>query len=220
MKKYLPTIIRLTFLALFIFLVQNGKPMLWFAVYGISLILSMIFGRIYCGYVCPMNTVMIPTEWLSKKFNIQTDRTPKWLESGKFAWIALFGSLAVMLFFRMKLNKSIPILLIWLAVSIAITLRYKPFVFHNLICFLGPPQKIFGKFARLSERVNRDECIGCYKCEKVCPSQAILVRSEDKKAEIKTSLCHQCTNCTQVCPTDAILYTRDMTRTSSNTNPL
>lgn len=57
-----------------------------------------------------------------------------------------------------------------------------------------------------SERVNKSGCIGCKKCEKVCPSEAIEVKA-DKKAEVETSLCFQCTNCVQVCPTDCISYT-------------
>ena len=151
---------------------------------------------------------MIPTEWLSKKLKLQTDTSPKWLSSGKFAWLSLVGSVAIMLIAQKLLHKNIPILLIWLAVSVLITLRYKPVVFHNLICPFGPLQKVFGKFAIFSERVNKEECIGCKLCEKVCPSDAIAVKSGNKRADIETSLCLQCTSCQQVCPTDAIHYSK------------
>ncbi len=208
MKKYVIPVIRILFLALFIFLVTNGKMMLWLGLFALSLVVALLFGRVYCGYVCPMNTVMITTEWLSKKFKWQTDKTPKWLQSGKFAWVALVVSIAVMIFAQRVLKKNIPVLLIWLVVSVLVTLRYKPAVFHNLICMFGPLQKIFGRFAKFSERVDKPSCIGCKKCEKVCPSAAIAVR-KDKKAEIETSLCFQCTNCQQVCPTDCIQYTKE-----------
>ena len=66
MKKYLPTFIRIVFLVLFVLLIQNGKMMLWFGIYAFSLILALIFGRIYCGYICPMNTLMIPTDRIAK----------------------------------------------------------------------------------------------------------------------------------------------------------
>ena len=159
--KYIISAIRILFLALFLFLVLNGKMMLWLALFAVSLIVALLFGRVYCGYVCPMNTLMIPTEWLSKKLKLQTDKSPKWLRSGKFAWFALIGSIAVMLLAKKVLHKNIPILLIWLVVSILITLRYKPAVFHNLICPFGAIQKVFGRFAKFSEKVNKESCIGC-----------------------------------------------------------
>lgn len=204
--KYIISIVRILFLVLFLFLILNGKMMLWFGLFGASLIMGIIFGRVYCGYACPMNTLMIPTEWLSEKLKLQTDNTPKWLLSGKFPWFALIGSIAVMLLGRRVLHKNIPILLIWLVASVLLTLRYKPVVFHNLICPFGVLQKIFGKNAKFSTKVSEEGCIGCKLCERVCPTEAISVRTEDKKAEIKTSLCLQCTNCQQVCPKETIHY--------------
>lgn len=206
--KYIITAIRILFLALFVFLISKGRMVLWLALYAVSLVTALIFGRVYCGYACPMNTLMIPTKWLSKKLKIQTDKSPKWLLSGKFAWYSLIGSVAVTILSQKLLHKNIPILLIWLAVSIILTLRYKPAVFHNLICPFGALQKVLGKFAIFSEKVNKENCIGCKLCEKVCPTEAIEVKSVDKKAEINTSLCLQCTNCQQVCPKDTIHYSK------------
>lgn len=206
--KYITNIIRILFLALFIFLLANGKVLLWLALFAVSLVAALIFGRVYCGYACPMNTLMIPIEWLSKKLKLQTADTPKWLKNGYFTWITLGISVAVMLLSKRLLHVDLPILPFWLVMSILITLRYKPAVFHNLICPFGALQKSFGRFARLSEKVDKDACVGCKLCEKACPSNAIVVSSEDKKAVINTALCHQCIKCQQVCPKDAIHYSK------------
>ncbi|HNX13265.1 MAG TPA: 4Fe-4S binding protein [Oscillospiraceae bacterium] len=206
--KIWAAIIRVLFLALFLFLVITGKMFLWLALFGVSLAAAIFFGRIYCGYICPMNTLMIPAQWLSKKLKFQTDKTPKWLENGVFAWIFFVVTVAVVVISQKVLHKNLPFLLIWLAISVLVTLRYKPEVFHNLLCPFGALQKLAGKFSFLSKRVHSDRCIGCKLCEKACPSKAIAVMLEDKKAKIDKKLCHQCENCTLICPKNAIDYGR------------
>ena len=204
--KYIPTIIRLLFLALFVFLLAVGKTMLWLGLFAVSLLAALLFGRVYCGYACPMNTLMIPAEWISKKLKIQTLKIPKWLNGGYFAWIALAPSIAITIVMKKLLHIDLPILPIWLAVAIVVTFLYGPAVFHNLICPFGALQKTLGRFARKSKKVDLSACIGCKACEKACPSDAIAVMREEKKAVISTALCHQCTNCQRVCPTHSIHY--------------
>lgn len=204
--KYLVNIIRILSFVLFILFLKNGKVVLWLTLFGASLVAALIFGRIYCGYLCPMNTLMLLSEWLSKKWKLQRDKPPRWLGKGYFAWITLFISSTIMLLARRVLRVNLPILPFLLVVSVLVTLRYKPEVFHNLICPFGVLQRSFGRLARFSKKVNEDACIGCKLCEKVCPSGAILVSSENKKATINKALCHQGTNCSQVCPESAIHY--------------
>lgn len=206
MKKHLATLIRLAFLALSFFLVLQGRMVIWLGLFVASMIGALVFGRFFCGYVCPMNTVMRPVAWLSKKLSSQTSHTPKWLRSGWLAIVLLVVSVPTMLLAKKILQREIPVVLIFLALSVLVTLRYKPEVFHNLLCPFGILQKLTGRYALYSEKVSPDACIGCKKCEKVCPSTAIKVGSTSRKAVIDRSLCHQCADCVAVCPTKAIRY--------------
>lgn len=207
-SKTLITLIRLLFLALFVVLIANGEMTLWLALFAISLVAELVFGRFYCGYVCPMNTVMIPTDWLSRKWKIKTDKAPGWLKSGRFAWAVLAISMASMLALKRLKGVNFPILPLLLGVSILVTLRYHPSVFHNLLCPFGAVQKIFAQNPVFSHRVDPVKCIGCKLCEKACPSTAIKVTATDRKAHVRDSICHQCTNCQQVCPKSAISYAK------------
>ena len=206
--KYSTNLLRILFLVLFVYLLFNGKMMIWLGLFALSLIAALLLGRVYCGFACPMNTLMIPVEWLSKKLKLQTAHMPNWLRSGKFAWFALVASVVAVMIAQRVFHKNLPILPIWIAASVIITLRYKPAVFHNLVCPFGPLQKFFGRFAILSKKVNNQTCTGCKLCEKVCPSDAISVSIDDKKAAINTTLCFQCSNCQQICPKDAIYYAK------------
>lgn len=199
---------RILFFILFAYFIAQGRMMTWLAIYGITLLLAPFFGRIYCGYICPMATVMEPVDRYANKWKWQTDRIPKWLGSGWFAWVMFIASIAFMLYAQRVLKIGLPLLLVWLVVSILITLRYKQEVFHNLICPFSPLQRLFGRPPVLSERVDANACIGCRRCEKACPSAAIAVQDATKKAVIHNPLCFQCKACEKVCPTDAIAYGR------------
>ena len=204
--KHTSTVVRLLFLALFVFVLAAGKTMLWLLLFATSFLAALIFGRVYCGYACPMNTLMIPAEWICKKLKIRPQQTPKWLQSGVISWIALAASVAAVFITKRFLRVELPILPIWLLIAIIVTLLYGPAAFHNLMCPFGALQKVAGRFARFSKRVDKAACIGCKLCEKACPPNAITVMAEDGKAVINTTFCHQCTNCRQICPKDAIRY--------------
>lgn len=53
----------------------------------------------------------------------------------------------------------------------------------------------------------REKCVGCTKCVRVCPTEAIRVRTE--KAVIQSSKCIDCGQCIDVCPTNAITIKHD-----------
>jgi len=206
MEQFKINYIRIIFLVLFVGVMMKGTPMLWLGIFGISLIAALFFGRIYCGWICPMNTAMIGTEKLTMKLNIKLKNTPKWMASGWLAWVLLLGSAAARMLLKKVVGVDVSVLLYLLIISVLVTFRYKPEVFHNKICPFGVLQSLTGRFAYFSRKVDPMKCVGCKLCEKTCPSGAVVVFAEDKKASIDSSLCHQCLNCTLICPKEAIDY--------------
>ncbi|NLN98398.1 MAG: 4Fe-4S binding protein [Eubacteriaceae bacterium] len=58
------------------------------------------------------------------------------------------------------------------------------------------------KLVSIMAKVDKDKCIGCKTCEKLCPVLAIQI--EDKKAIIDEDACRGCANCADRCPVYAI----------------
>lgn len=200
--------IRLLFLVVFGILMITGRFQIWLILYIAGVLVSPIFGRIYCGYVCPMNTVMRPIQKFSRKIGLQRMNVPSWLESPKLAYVVLALTLITLFLGKSMFNIQLPILLILFFLSIIVTFFVKSPVWHNGLCPYSILLRLGAKFALYSKQVDQSACVGTRHCMKVCPSGAISVPKESGKAVIDTALCHQCEACSSVCPSTAISYHR------------
>jgi iron only hydrogenase large subunit-like protein len=64
-----------------------------------------------------------------------------------------------------------------------------------------------GKFFHHALKIERDVCIGCSHCMRVCPTEALRVRNG--KAELYDNRCIDCGECYRVCPVNAIIIEQD-----------
>lgn len=70
----------------------------------------------------------------------------------------------------------------------------------------------------IDRETAESKCISCGLCERACPSQCIVVRSEKPEGAKKKVLvgydldftkCSLCGNCVEVCPTDALEFSQE-----------
>ena len=210
--KSLSRLSRYGALVVFVILVSQGKMTLWLGVFGLGVLLSLAFGRGYCGYVCPMNAVMGPASWISQKLRLKRRGTPGWLLHPLFPWVFVGLTLAVMIAAKRVLQVQLPVLLFWVALAFVATLFFKPEVFHNRLCPFGAVLSITGRFTGRSAFVDSQACIGCKLCEKACEAEAVQIAPATRQASILKARCHQCMACQTVCPAGAIRYGKEFSK--------
>jgi len=64
------------------------------------------------------------------------------------------------------------------------------------------PDDLRGKIA-----YDRETCIGCQLCVRVCPARVIEFLPETKKIRMYVARCTFCAQCVDVCPVDALAIT-------------
>lgn len=205
MKKTLRSITQLVFLALFALLFAKGRIQLWLAVFGSGALLSLVFSRFYCGWICPMNTLFRPLGWLYSKLGIKRFRTPGFMKRPvvRYPLLALF---VVLMLVTRKLGVDIHLPALLLALSFMVTLFFEEALWHNRVCPYGTILSVTSRKAVKSEKIDEAACISCGKCRKVCPVHCIDIVADTKKMRIRTPDCLTCHACEAVCPTEAISY--------------
>lgn len=84
-------------------------------------------------------------------------------------------------------------------VAVVVAAVFIPRPFCRYLCPLGAFYGLFNRFSFYRLHVNMDRCIGCGRCDRVCPMD-VRVRRTPNSPE-----CIRCGSCKHVCPTDAIV---------------
>lgn len=198
----------------------------------ILLAVAFFFGPVFCGKLCPAGAF---TEYLSKlvpdHFKIDWSRYTE-IAPIRYGMLAAFmvmpfvgGGLACAYcnyyLFDLLANYAVRGYFISLSSSLLLTAILWIVVFGlftkggrgycNFLCPVGAVQNLVHFFSSKLPfvrrmQVDKQKCIGCGKCTRACPMQAVKVR--DKKAEICLHNCIICGQCAHNCPVKAIHYGR------------
>ncbi len=205
MKKVAQRSIQVLFLALFVLLAVVGKIQVWMGIFVLSALASLIFSRFYCGWLCPINTVLRPVTWAKRKLRIKGFKVPFFV---KKSWVRIF-MLALflgILAFTIKTGKKLPVLPILVALGFTLTLFFPEELWHRYLCPYGSILSLPSRKAKYTMRIDDRACISCGKCMKVCP--AVAITKEEQKFSIIKHDCLVCRSCIEACPVGTITYSK------------
>ncbi len=186
---------------------------------GLLLYSSLLFGRIFCGFACPVGALQELISKICFKSDLDGQKKAKFRVevssqvSSKVRWIFLgvlfllasvwsivilpeFNPLSGFLFLRfLTLTLLIPFLSM-IAVGIASIFIYRPWC--RFLCPFGIGSSLLSRFTGIKYQRTED-CTDCGLCEKICPTQEAA--ADSKKGE-----CYFCNRCIEICPHDAIKF--------------
>lgn len=202
MKRFIQNLIQIVFLSLFLILIVKGKVQIWMAIFLFGLAAGIFFGRFYCGWLCPINTVTRAVAWIKNKLGVRDLHIPGILKSTyiKYGFLAAFIGLFI---FVMASGRKLPILPSMIIAGAVITVLFSEELWHKYLCPYGTILGITSKKPANSLIIDAGKCINCGICMKECPAGAV---EKSEKHVIDNSLCLICMDCVYKCPKDAIGY--------------
>lgn len=187
---------------------QLGAPIA-LAIMGlvIFVVLTLVAGRVFCGYVCPIGTVQellynIPT----KKFKTHNKSLPAVI---RYTFLVVFIVVAVTLSIGLLkylgvrdffyLNTSSVFFYVFVGILTVSVFFYRPFC--RFTCPYGALLSLAAIKSRF--RLKRNEnCTDCGLCDEECPTSE--AGRTDRKQE-----CYFCQRCLDICPHSAIDYSKN-----------
>jgi polyferredoxin len=196
------TIFQIVFLSIFIGSLILGSIRLWVVVFVAGVIVSLMFSRIYCGWVCPIGTLFIPIRWIYQSLGLKRVKPPSIKRRLPLA-ISVMVAFFIGMFTLTNNSIGISALPLVLLVGVGVTLFFEEELSHKYLCPFGA---ILWMTSRVSKRTMHYEggCKGCERCVRVCPNGAISIGGGG--ADIEGPDCLMCFRCQEICPSGSFRY--------------
>lgn len=178
---------------------------------AILLVFYAVAGRVFCGWVCPMNLVTDLAGWLRRRLDInnlfRVNRgTRYWVLGVALVLSALMGVAAFEWVSPIAMLHREIIYGVGMGLSAALGI----FIFDLLIlkhgwcghlCPLGAFYGLLGRRALLRVRFDDDSCSHCGECARVCPEPQVLdLKKAAQRGMVTAGACTNCARCIPVCP--------------------
>lgn len=183
----------------------------------ILLFYTLLSGRMFCSWVCPVNPISDFVRWLRNKLHIKKNAVKlPW----KIRYWILGLSLLLSLIFGVAAFEAIsPIGFLHRAIIfgvgagwsvVAVILFFDLGIVKNgwcgHICPLGSFYSVVGNIGLLKVAHDVDKCTMCNKCFETCPEKQVLSIIGKESGWISSGECTNCARCIEVCNDDALNF--------------
>lgn len=203
MGKNLRNIIRGLFLIIFFTLWITGRAHMWGPVLLLGLIVVPLWGRLYCGYLCPISTT-IDILGIIKLPRPLTDKNKNIFFNSKVRTLIFLVSIALLVT-TIKTGFPVPFFVILVPIGVIFTYLFSEAAWHRN-CFIGVMYSWLGGLSRNGYIIQDSRCSGCGRCEKACPTACLEINLVHKNIDNKH--CLICGKCQEACPKENIFYGR------------
>ena len=164
----------------------------------------LVFGRGWCGYACWTAMVL---DFLPYKVPAQPRKKIGWIRYITFAlslifvsalFLAKVGNIERIMFWAFIIGN-----IAYYGIGIALAFAFKDNrAFCKYICPITVFLKPMSYFSLIRIKCDKDKCVGCGKCRRVCPMD-VDVTDNSRKRENGTE-CILCMECVKNCPKEAL----------------
>jgi polyferredoxin len=163
-----------------------------------------VFGRGWCGYACWTAMVL---DFLPYKVPKEPRKKIGWIRYITFAvslifvealFLAKVGNIERIMFWAFIAGN-----VIYYAIGIILAYAFKDNrAFCKYICPITVFLKPMSYFSLLRIKCDKDKCISCGKCKKVCPMNVDV--TDNSRKRLNGTECILCMECVKNCPKDAL----------------
>lgn len=173
---------------------------------------TFLMGPVFCGWVCPFGLLQEIARLAGERLGIRRRRLPRHLHRVMIgiryvmlALILLISSAFVLRIFSLDPRANWTLFLTgnglaaaaWIVIALFTALSlFTDRPFCSYLCSEGASHGLFGAARPLTVSRDAQKCIGCRKCDRICPMGIDI----SGNAEVRSLQCVDCMSCVSACP--------------------
>jgi len=186
----------------------------------IALFYTIVGGRVFCSFVCPVNMITDLSNFLRRKSGINQIQKRQPATRHMRYWVL---ALSLVLSYVLSITAFEFVSPIGMAhrgvifgfgfglAAMFVIFLFDLFVLKNgwcgHICPLGGFYSILGNASLIRVEHNKDNCTVCMKCKEVCPESQVLFMVGKNSEQVLSGECTNCGRCIEQCEDSALSFT-------------